>query len=117
MNLKEALTNAVVFIRAMPPVVQDFVRNRTGMTDVELQETIGLVREAAEESKDHRTYLASLVRTLGVRGVANEIASILESASIENTSLLYDPNEFPDDEPVDPEDLMTAARNFRTDLW
>lgn len=117
MNLKEALTNAVAIIRAMPPTVQVFVQNRTGMTDVALQETVGLLREAAEESKDHRAYFASLVKTLGVRGVANEIASILESASIQNTSLPYDPNEFPDDEAVDPEDLMTAARNLRGDLW
>jgi hypothetical protein len=117
MNLKEALTNAVVIIRAMPPVVQDFVRNRTGMTEVELQETVGLLRESAEESKDHRTYLGSLVKSLGVRGVANEFASILESASIQNTSLPYDPNEFPDAEAVDSEDLKTAARNIRADLW
>lgn len=117
MNLKEALTNAATIIRAMPPTVQTFVRNKTGMTDVEVQETVGLLREAAEESKDHRTYLASLVKTLGVRGVANEIASILETASIQNTSLPYDPIEFPEEEAVDPEDLMTAARNFRADLF
>ena len=117
MNLKEALTNAVVIIRAMPPTVQVFVQNKIDMTDVALQETVGLLREAADESSDHRTYLASLVKTLGVRGVANEIASILESASIQNNSLPYDPNEFPNTEAVDPEDLMTAARNFRADLW
>lgn len=117
MNLKEALVNALALIEAMPPTAKEIALNEIDLGEFAYKQTVARLEQAADDSTDHQANLLDLLNNLGVRGLVNEIASILESTSKRDETLPYDIKGSPESAPVEPEDLEAAADVLRSDLW